>query len=114
MSGRTNYSPFKKCTFSHLLYFPCPAPNTPALSPSLRLLDLISGPLESHSQGDKQALLPVISQNELCSDSKRTAVAAVAVGVQAPKIPGNILLWCSLKTCGIPAHNAFVEFPKWI
>ncbi|KAF0024728.1 hypothetical protein F2P81_023530 [Scophthalmus maximus] len=47
----------------------------------------------------QNALLPALSQSELCSDSNELRLH------RPQKFRENILLRCSLKICGIPAHS---------
>lgn len=91
LSEQTNYSPFEKCTF-----FSSPIFSSSPLLPACRLLSiycfLFRSSREAQSRRQK-ALLPVLSQNGLHSDSKRAA----AVVAQAPKFR-------EIFSCGVPSR----------
>lgn len=99
MSGQTNYSPFEKCTF-FLLFSIFSFPSTPFLSSSLHLLFSF--------RVLQRGTVKETKSSATCVISKWAAFRlkmSCCCGCTGPKIPGNILLRCSLKTCGIPAHS---------
>lgn len=93
LSGQTNYSPFEKMHLFPLSYI-YPPPSSALLSLLVffsSFIVFISDPLERNSEGDKKALLPALSQNELHSDSKGAAAAVT----QPPKFR-------EIFSCGVP------------
>lgn len=99
MSGQTNYSPFEKCTFFSPLILSS-SPCTPFLSSSLHLLFSL--------QTLQRGTVKETKSSATCVISKWAAFRfkmSCCCGCTGPQIPGNILLQCSLKTCGIPAHS---------
>lgn len=95
--------------------YPFPVFSLPSPLPICHIFSICCFHFRSREKPSRRqkALLPVLSQNELHSNSK-----SCCCGCTGPKIPGNILLRCSLKTCGNFAHSIptsfFVEFPKWM
>lgn len=99
MSGQINYSPFEKCTFLSSPIFPSSL-SPPSLSSSLHLLFSF--------QVLQRGAVKETKSSATCVISKRAAFRlemSRCCGCTGPKIPGNILLRCSPKTCGIPAHS---------
>lgn len=82
-----------------LLYFSS-STSAPSLSSSLHLLFSF--------QVLHWGTVKETESSATCVISKWTAFrlkTSCRCGCTGPKIPGNILLRCSLKTCGIPAHS---------
>lgn len=99
MSGQTNYSPFEKCTFFSSPIFSS-SPSPPSLSSSPHLLFSF--------QALQRGTVKETKSFATCVISKWAAFrlkTSCCCGCTGPEIPGNILLRCSLKTCGIPAHS---------